>query len=87
MKSGVTIRSVQDDHFAEESTSLLMGALMGQRNTEDSKRKSLAVKAGMQRRVERGRPSSGRAPYGYRYGDGTLEVIKEEAPIVRRVYA
>ena len=29
VKSGVTIRSVQDDHFAEESTSLLMGALDG----------------------------------------------------------
>ena len=75
VKSGVTIRSVQDDHFAEESTSLLMGALMGQRNTEDSKRKSLAVKAGVPRRIEQGKPTGGRAPHGGPTGTERLEVV------------
>ncbi len=61
-KSGVTIRSVQDDRSGE---SVLDAALTGQRNNEDSERKSKAVKAGLRRAVERGEWRGGIVPGGY----------------------
>ena len=64
IKADVTIRSVQDDLFADERVGLLMGALMGQRNTEDSARKSAATKAGLKRREQEGKPV-GPIPLGY----------------------
>jgi DNA invertase Pin-like site-specific DNA recombinase len=85
VKAGVTIRSVQDDLFADERLSVLMGALMGQRNTEDSRRKSLAVKAGLKRRAKHGLYTGGR-PYGYRSDDGKIHPLDAEAVVVRRVF-
>ena len=85
----VTIRSVQDDLFADQRTQVLMGALMGMRNTEDSTRKSEAVKSGMKRRAEAGR-FSGPRPYGYEYekrnDDSYLVICEAEAVIVARIY-
>jgi DNA invertase Pin-like site-specific DNA recombinase len=95
IKARVTIRSVQDDLFADERVALLMGALMGQRNTEDSRRKSLSIKDGFKRRAERGFYTGG-LPYGYRRErgivdgreiQGLLVVVESEAEIVRRIYA
>jgi site-specific DNA recombinase len=86
VKHDVTIRSVQDDLFADERVALLMGAMMGQRNTEDSKRKSEAVKAGMKRRREAGKHNGGRRPYGYRLLNGELLIDEAEAAIVRRIF-
>jgi site-specific DNA recombinase len=51
LKASVTLRSVQDDSTCEN---IVMAAVMGERNTEDSRRKSLAVQAGKRRAWERG---------------------------------
>jgi site-specific DNA recombinase len=86
VKHDVTIRSVQDDLFADDRVALLMGALMGHRNTEDSKRKSEAVRAGMKRRREAGKHNGGRRPYGYRLLNGELLIDEDEALVVRRIF-
>jgi site-specific DNA recombinase len=65
VKSHVTIRSVEDDLFADERLSVLMGALMGMRNSEDSHRKSEATKAGKRRAWERGKFGGGPTPDGF----------------------
>jgi site-specific DNA recombinase len=84
IKSGVKIRSIQDPQtFAD----LLYAVVTGQRNHEDSKRKSLAVRAGHDRRAKRGQFHGGQRPYGYRIEDGILIVIEREAVIVRRIYS
>jgi site-specific DNA recombinase len=60
-KAGVRVRSVQDDSTGEN---LLMAAMMGERNFEDSKRKAAATAAGKRRAAERGE-STGSVPDGY----------------------
>jgi site-specific DNA recombinase len=87
-RHGVKLRTVEDDLFADERIGLLMAAVQGQRNTEDSRRKSESVAAGMRRRaVERG-GYNGPAPFGYRYAPDRsgLEVVAEEAEVVRRIF-
>ena len=94
LKAGVTIRSVQDDLFADERVALLMGALMGQRNTEDSRRKSEATKAGLKRRREAGKHHGGIPPYGVECiadPDNRKETVHAphpaQAEVVRRIFA
>jgi DNA invertase Pin-like site-specific DNA recombinase len=84
IKAGVEIRSVQDD---STFTNPLLTFAMGERNAEDSRRKSLAVAAGMKRRAQSGKANGGPRPYGYRYADGGLVVVTEEAVIVVRVFS
>jgi DNA invertase Pin-like site-specific DNA recombinase len=87
-RHGVKLRTVEDDLFADERIGLLMAAVQGQRNTEDSRRKSESVAAGMRRRaVERG-GHNGPAPLGYRYAADRsgLEVVAEEAEVVRCIF-
>jgi DNA invertase Pin-like site-specific DNA recombinase len=62
MKCGVSLRSVQDDDACHD---LLYAAVNGQRNHEDSRRKALAVKAGVQRRKAKGMHNGGPRKYGY----------------------
>ncbi len=59
---GVTLRSVQDDSTFQNP---VLAVVMGERNMEDSRRKSMAVKAGLERRRERGLYSAGHTPFGY----------------------
>lgn len=80
---GVTPRSVQDD---ESLRNLVLVAVMGERNHEDSRRKGEAVRAGLRRRAERGL-FNGPPPYGYRRESGNLVVLRAEAEIVRRIFA
>jgi len=61
IKTGVTIRSVEDDHTFGD---LLYAVVTGQRNHEDSARKSSATRKGLSRRKERGEPV-GALPVGY----------------------
>jgi DNA invertase Pin-like site-specific DNA recombinase len=75
-KAGVRLRSVQDDSTGEN---LLMAAMMGERNYEDSKRKAAATAAGKRRAAERGE-STGTVPDGY-----TVERTAHGATIARRV--
>jgi DNA invertase Pin-like site-specific DNA recombinase len=91
-RAHVGLHSVQDDaNFA----SVIYAALIGERNFEDSKRKSAATRAGVRRRVELGLYHGGCAPYGYRLARdrndlsdrGTLLAEPAEAEIVLRIYA
>jgi site-specific DNA recombinase len=88
-RHGVRLRTVEDDFFADDRIGLLMAAVQGQRNSEDSRRKSESVAAGLRRRAEERGMFSGPAPYGYRYAkDGSgLVVVEAEAEIVRRIFS
>lgn len=87
LKAGVRLRSVQDDSTGEN---IIMAAMMGERNAEDSRRKSEAVKGGLRRRAERGHHNGGPRPYGYSWegpkGEGRLVAVPAEAAIVRRMF-
>lgn len=87
-RQNVELRSVQDD---DSLTNPLLAFVMGERNMEDSRRKSAAVKAGMKRRAERGQLTGGPRPYGFRWqgpkGEKVPVLVPEEAAIVRRVFA
>jgi DNA invertase Pin-like site-specific DNA recombinase len=85
-KARVRIRSVQDDTSGEN---LLMAAIMGERNHEDSKRKAAATAAGKRRAAERGE-STGTVPDGYKVtkvADGTIVSRSvEQDPERKHVY-
>jgi DNA invertase Pin-like site-specific DNA recombinase len=86
IKSGVKIRSIQDPGtFAD----LLYAVVTGQRNHEDSKRKSLSIKAGLKRHRAKGLHGGGPSPYGYVYDRESklLVPVDAEVPIVRRIFA
>jgi site-specific DNA recombinase len=88
-RKGITLRSVQDDSTFD---SPILVAVMGERNMEDSRRKSQAVKAGLDRRRKRGLPLGGPPSFGYRYErnelDERLRVIEPiQAEVVRRIVA
>ena len=61
-RAGVRLRSVQDDHNLEDAIRVV---LIGERNHEDSDRKSAATRDGLRRRAERG-AAVGAIPVGYR---------------------
>ncbi len=85
IKNNVKIRSIQDPQtFAD----LLYAVVTGQRNHEDSRRKSLAVKAGLERRRSKGLHGGGPPPYGYRYDkpSGQLVHVAKEAAVVPRIF-
>src|SRR5205085_1446031 len=97
-RHGVRLRSVQDDSNLEDA---LRAVLIGERNTEDSARKSQATRAGKRRRFERG-DSAGPLPFGYRLVNATDDhgqlvtdgdrIVKrrvphpDEAPVVLRMF-
>ena len=81
-RAGIELHSVQDD---STFTNPLLAVALGERNAEDSRRKALAVRAGMARRRAKGLVN-GRAPIGYRNVAGKLIVHTGEVAIVRRVY-
>lgn len=88
LKAGVVLRSVQDDSTFEN---LIMAVVMGERNTEDSRRKSEAVKAGIARRRKQGKFVGSRC-FGLtwqRNAQDEREVVHEptEAPVVQRIAA
>lgn len=91
-RRGVHLRSAQDDAYLRDPMGV---AMIGQRNTEDSKRKSEATKAGVARRAQRGLYGGGYAPYGYRFerdrndpsDAGRLVVEPAHAAVVGRIYA
>lgn len=58
------LRSVQDD---ATFSNFLLTAAMGERNAEDSRRKALAVSAGLDRRAGKGMHNGGPRKYGYEY--------------------
>ena len=96
IKHDVQLLSVQDpEMLAGGDMALLMGAIGGMRNHQDSKRKGAAVKGGIRRRaVGRRQFVGGRRPYGYRHRDrvegggttGPLVIVEAEAAVVRRIF-
>ncbi len=88
LKAGVRIHCIQDPSTFEN---LVMAAVMGERNTEDSRRKAAAVKAGLARRRRRGLYTGGRANFGYlhrRNEDDERELVVNAAlaPFAARIY-
>jgi DNA invertase Pin-like site-specific DNA recombinase len=77
LKSDVTIHSVQDPQTFGD---LLYAVVTGQRNHEDSARKSSATRDGLRRRKERGQPV-GPLPLGYR----VEHEMVDGRPVARRV--
>lgn len=78
IKQNVELLSVQDPEIlAGGDLALLLGAIGGMRNHQDSKRKSLAVTAGLRRRAGRGKLSGGPRPYGY---DGRTASLPRSRP-------
>jgi site-specific DNA recombinase len=96
LKTGVELVSVQDpEMLAGGDMALLLGAIGGMRNHQDSKRKSASVTDGIRRRaVDRRQFVGGRRPYGYRHRDttdagrttGPLVIVDTEAAIIRRIF-
>ena len=87
IKTNVTIRSVEDPSTFEN---LVMAAVMGERNSEDSRRKSDAVRAGLARRRASGKRVGGHS-YGitWRRNDkDERETIPdpEKVPVIERIY-
>ncbi len=67
LKHDVELLSVQDpEMLSGGDMALLMGAIGGMRNNEDSKRKGSSVKDGLRRTVERGEWRGSAAPEGFR---------------------
>jgi DNA invertase Pin-like site-specific DNA recombinase len=98
LKHDVELLSVQDREILSGGDyALVMGAIGGMRNNQDSKRKGLAVKDGIRRSVaERGKYAGGRRPYGYRYDpwidaegkrQSRLAIHQAEAAIVRKMFS
>lgn len=97
IKNDVELLSKQDPEIlAGGDLALLLGAIGGMRNHQDSKRKGKSVADGMRRRaVERGAFIGGRRPFGLRHrdrrddgsGTGPLVIEQREAPVVRRMFS
>jgi DNA invertase Pin-like site-specific DNA recombinase len=93
LKHDVMILSVQDPQTFPADTSMTYTALMGDRNHEDSARKSAATRDGLRRRAERGAPV-GAIPLGFRVEptvvDGqviTRRVIDDDGAVtVQRIF-
>lgn len=93
---GVTLRTVQDDFFGDSRMGLVMAAMMGQRNTEDSARKSEATSSGKDGQMERGQRLGGPVPDGLKLAVDTdsagrvlartYERDPERAPVVERAF-
>jgi DNA invertase Pin-like site-specific DNA recombinase len=87
-RAGVRIASVQDPMTCEGG--LAFAAMMGDRNHEDSRRKSLAVAAGKQRQFERGetlgRPADGYCVVVDPDGSRRRDFDPQREPIVSRIF-
>lgn len=87
-RAGVQLRSVQDDAAFGD---LIHAVLTGERNHDDSARKSAATRSGKRRRFERGLPMGGPVPDGFRLvvernGDTRYEVVDDRAELVRGIF-
>jgi site-specific DNA recombinase len=88
IKHNVELVSKQDPEIlAGGDLALLLGAIGGMRNHQDSKRKSESVTDGLRRRTAKGKALGGTRPYGYQRLGGELVIDPAEAPLVRRIFA
>jgi hypothetical protein len=77
-RQGVRLRSVQDDTNLEDA---VRAVVVGERNTEDSKRKAAAVTAGLRRNAERGEAPGGILADGYR----VIRSIDDHGQVSRQI--
>jgi site-specific DNA recombinase len=85
-RAGATLRTVQDDLFADPRIGLVMASLMGQRNTEDSARKSAAVRSGKRRAWERGEWPGGPPPDGFALlGKNDVRLDPDRIEVIRLI--
>ena len=88
-RSGATLRTCQDDFFADSRMGIVMSALMGARNTEDSARKSAATKAGKRRAWERGEFPGAPCPDGLERigaaGDRQIRLDPNRIEVIRLI--
>jgi DNA invertase Pin-like site-specific DNA recombinase len=90
-RQGVRLRSVQDD---DNMADPLRAVNIGERNNDDSSRKSKSIADGMRRRAKRGDYKGGPAPYGYTWrsrqvGDKLVRDLVHDraaAAIIRRIF-
>src|SRR5436190_10942814 len=82
-RAGVELRTCQDDFFADSRIGLVMASLMGQRNTEDSLRKSEATKAGKRRAWERGEFGGGPTPDGFERVGDEVRIDPDRIDVIR----
>jgi DNA invertase Pin-like site-specific DNA recombinase len=75
-------RELRADDEADELLGVI-GAITARR---ESREKAHRVRGGMRKRAERGLSTGGPSPYGYRYEDGGLVVVHDEAELVRRIF-
>jgi DNA invertase Pin-like site-specific DNA recombinase len=95
-RHNVVIRTVQDDYFADPQRNVSEAANSGQRNTEDSRRKSEAVKSAKDRQMAAGTKLGGPPPEGLllvverddqdRVTARRYERDPERAPIIERIF-
>jgi site-specific DNA recombinase len=96
IKHDVQLLSAQDPEIlAGGDLALLLGAIGGMRNHQDSKRKALAVKDGMKRRRAKGLHAGGPRKFGYDYvrdeygrtvQDQPMRPNRVEALTIQRIY-
>ena len=87
MRLGVTVQFEKENIDTETLATELMVSVSGSLAQQESVSISENIRMGYRRRMERGEYVTNKAPYGYRsLGDGRLEIIPEEAEVIRWVF-
>lgn len=87
MRLGVTVQFEKENIDTGTLTTELMVSVSGSLAQQESISISQNIRQGYRRRMERGEFITNKPPYGYRNaGDGKLEIIPEEAEIIRWVF-
>ena len=87
MRLGVTVQFEKENIDTGTLTTELMVSVSGSLAQQESMSISQNIRMGYRRRMERGEFIASSPPYGYRNaGCGTLEIIPEEAEVIRWVF-
>lgn len=84
---GVTVQFEKENIDTGTLTTELMVSVSGSLAQQESVSISQNIRMGYRRRMERGEFIANKPPYGYRNaGNGTMEIVPEEAEVIRWVY-
>ena len=84
---GVTVQFEKENIDTGTLTTELMVSASGSLAQQESVSSSQNIRMGYRRRMERGEFIANKPPYGYRNaGNGTMEIVPEEAEVIRWVY-
>jgi DNA invertase Pin-like site-specific DNA recombinase len=84
-RNGVELISITEPNLGDDDSALITDAMLGAINEMFSRKLSKAVKRGMVYAAQRGKFQTN-PPYGYSRRSGTVEVIPDEAEIVKLVF-